>query len=69
MHSPERFKAYAISIKGYQEPWWRTMIGGLLIVLFMYLSVGIASIFQAVEGADIAYVSFWHAPWKLLFNL
>jgi hypothetical protein len=40
----------------------------LAILVALYLLVGLVSLMEVGEGADIPYMAFWHWPWKVLFT-
>ena len=45
------------------------VLGFVGVVIVGYLIVGGVSLLAIGLGEDISYSTFWHAPWRLLFNL
>jgi len=47
----------------------KSFFGWVSVLISAYAVIGGWSFVAIINGADILYIPFWHAPWKLLLSL
>jgi len=48
---------------------WSDFTDFILFSIVIYIIISGFSLIAVAMGEDVPYISFWHAPWRFLFQL
>jgi len=52
----------------FRRKFFRATLACLATLVALYALVGLVSLAEISEGVNHAYISFWHGPWRALFQ-